>query len=156
MLNITKSIAGRLALATGVAGATIATVGLVAAPAATAGPAAAGHPASKTEVVVKERSRPHFGRILVTKTGHALYYMPRGSCTGLCLSIWPRLVMPAGKTEPRGARCLGTKAFGKNHRLQVTYRGHRLYTFADDMGISVTGNGEGGFKVAKVVTGRCK
>ena len=91
------------------------------------------------------------GRILVTVTGRALYYMPHGSCTGQCLAIWPRLVMPAGKTRPLGANCLGTSAFGTHHRLQVTYRGRRLYTFASDSGSSVTGNGVGGFKVAKVV-----
>jgi predicted lipoprotein with Yx(FWY)xxD motif len=121
---------------------------------ATTAPAAPAHPASKSAVVVKERTRPHFGKILVTVRGAALYYLPHGSCTGQCLQIWPRLVMPAGKTRPKGASCLGTKAFGRNHRLQVTYRGHRLYTFADDMGTSVTGNGVAGFKVAKVV--RCR
>jgi predicted lipoprotein with Yx(FWY)xxD motif len=115
--------------------------------------AATAHPAAKTATtafVVKERSRAHFGKILVTERGMALYYKPHGSCTGQCLAIWPRLVMPKGKTKPRGANCLGTKTFG-NHRLQVTYRGHRLYTFVDDMGTSVTGNNVQGFKVAKVV-----
>jgi len=102
-------------------------------------------------VVVKEQRRPHFGKILVTVHGAALYYLPNGSCTGQCLSIWPRLVMPAGKTVPKGASCLGTAQFGSHHRLQVTYRKHRLYTFADDSGTSVTGNGVAGFKVAKVL-----
>ena len=55
-----------------------------------------------------------------------------------------------GQDEAEGANCLGTKTLG-NHRLQVTYRGHRLYTFADDSGTSVTGNNLEGFKVAKVV-----
>jgi predicted lipoprotein with Yx(FWY)xxD motif len=138
----------RLALAT-MLSATLAAATLTGTAAASA---ATGHPASKSVVVVKERTRAHFGKILVTVHGRALYYLPHGSCTGSCLSIWPRLVMPKGKTKPKGATCLGTKTFGK-HGLQVTYRGHRLYTFVNDTGISVTGNNVAGFKVAKVV--RC-
>jgi predicted lipoprotein with Yx(FWY)xxD motif len=121
---------------------------------ATAASASAAHPATgRSAVVVKERSRPHFGKILVTVRGAALYYLPHGSCTAAsgCLAVWPRLVMPAGKTRPKGANCLGTASFGTHHRLQVTYRGKRLYTFASDMGTSVTGNGVAGFKVAKVM-----
>jgi len=123
-------------------------------PAGTAHPAMAAHAASsKSVVVVKERRRRHFGKILVTVHGKALYYLPHGSCTTAsgCLAIWPRLVMPAGKTVPKGANCLGTARFGSHHRLQVTYRKHRLYTFVDDTGTSVTGNGVDGFKVAKVL-----
>lgn len=116
----------------------------------TAAAAAPMHPATHSAVVVKERVRPHFGKILVTVHGAALYYLPSGSCTGQCLSVWPRLVMPAGKTKPEGATCLGTSAFG-HHRLQVTYRKHRLYTFTGDSGTSVNGNGVAGFKVAKVM-----
>jgi hypothetical protein len=61
--------------------------------------------------------------------------------------------MPAGKTVAKGAPCLGTKAFGTHHRLQVTYHKHRLYTFSGDSGISVNGNGVGGFKVMRLVRG---
>ena len=102
-------------------------------------------------MVVKERTRAHFGKILVTVHGAALYYLPHGSCTGQCLAVWPRLVMPSGKTVPKGASCLGTAVFGSHHRLQVTYRSKRLYTFTGDSGTSVTGNGVAGFKVAKVL-----
>ena len=108
---------------------------------------------NRSAKVVKEATRHHFGKILVTPKGSALYYQPSGSCTGQCLSVWPRLVMPAGKTMPKGAPCLGTKAFGAHHRLQVTYRKYRLYTFSGDSGTSVNGNGVGGFAVAKVVRG---
>jgi hypothetical protein len=113
-------------------------------------PAATAH-TKKTATVVKVRTRHGFGKILVTTKGRALYVLPHGSCTGSCLGIWPRLVMPKGKTIPKGATCLGTAKFGKNHRLQVTYRKMRLYTFVSDSGTSVTGNGVAGFKVAKVV-----
>lgn len=71
----------------------------------------------------------------------------------MCRAVWPRLVMPPGKTKPKGASCLGTSPFA-HHWLQVTYRKHRLYTFTGDSGGSVTGNGVAGFKVAKVMR-RC-
>ncbi len=140
------------------AGGTVLAVAL-AGTAVVAGPMAASAqtvPAhsSKSAVVVKERTRHHFGKILVTPKGRALYMLPHGSCTGACLSIWPRLVMPHGKTMPKGAKCLGTAKFGSHGRLQVTYHKMRLYTFADDSGTSVNGNGVAGFKVAKVV--RCR
>jgi predicted lipoprotein with Yx(FWY)xxD motif len=106
---------------------------------------------SKSAVVVKERTRRHFGKILVTPKGRALYVLPSGTCTGSCLTVWPRLVMPKGKTMPKGATCLATAKFGSGHRLQVTYRKMRLYTFISDSGTSVNGNGVAGFKVAKVV-----
>jgi predicted lipoprotein with Yx(FWY)xxD motif len=124
---------------------------------AMAGTQAAGthaHPAraGKTAVVAHKRTRPHFGSMLVTaKGGRALYILPRGTCTGECLAIWPRLLLPKGKTKPLGTSCLGTAKVGKTGRLQVTYGGKRVYTFADDHGHSVTGNGVGGFKVAKAV-----
>lgn len=125
----------------------VATVGVAAAQTAPG-------PASHSAKVVLQRHRAHFGKILVTpRAGMALYFKPHGRCTGSCLAIWPRLVMPRGKTIPRGARCLGTAHFGRHHRLQVTYHGKRLYTFVQDMGHSVTGNNVEGFKVAKVI--RC-
>ncbi len=108
---------------------------------------------SRSAVVVKARTRHHFGKILVTTKGRALYVLPHGTCTGGCLSAWPRLVMPKGKTMPKGAMCLGTKKFGSHGRRQVTYRKMRLYTFVDDSGTSVNGNNVSGFKVARVV--RC-
>jgi hypothetical protein len=123
-------------------------------PAASAHPATAAQPAAgRSAVVVKERVRGHFGKILVTVSGKALYFLPHGSCTASsgCLAIWPRLMMPAGKTVPKGANCLGTARVGSHHRLQVTYRKHRLYTFVNDSGTSVTGNNVSGFKVAKVL-----
>jgi predicted lipoprotein with Yx(FWY)xxD motif len=137
----------RVAVAIVLAGTTaVATVGVAAAQTA---PAQVSHSAT----VVLQRHRVHFGNILVTpRGGMALYFLPRGTCTRSCLSIWPRLVMPRGKTVPKGAPCLGTARFGSHHRLQVTYHGRRLYTFVDDSGHSVTGNGFQGFKVAKVVT----
>jgi predicted lipoprotein with Yx(FWY)xxD motif len=107
---------------------------------------------TRTARMVKIRNRMGIGRMLVTAgAGKALYILPHASCTGGCLSVWPRLVLPRGKTVPTGASCLGTKPFGAHHRLQVTYHGQRLYTFADDSGTSVSGDGLEGFKAARVV-----
>ena len=107
---------------------------------------------ARTAPMVKIRNRMGIGRMLVTaRTGRALYILPGSSCTAGCLTVWPRLVLPRGKTIPTGASCLGAKRFGAHHRLQVTYHGHRLYTFVQDSGISVTGDGLEGFGAARVV-----
>jgi predicted lipoprotein with Yx(FWY)xxD motif len=112
-------------------------------------------PATQKKVqVVKVVTRKPFGKMLATVHGASLYYMPKGSCTGECLTIWPPLVMKKGSTAtPTGTKCLATAKF-KTLR-QVTYRGHRLYTFTGDSGTSVNGNGEGGFVVAKVSAKAC-
>ena len=44
---------------------------------------------------------------------HTLYIESSGTCTGGCLTIWPPLLMPKGKTKPAGvASGLGTTALG--------------------------------------------
>jgi predicted lipoprotein with Yx(FWY)xxD motif len=110
--------------------------------------------AHKKITVVKVVNRKPIGKMLATVKGRSLYYMPKGSCTGQCLSVWPPLTLPKGsKATPEGTKCLGTAKFGK--LSQVTYRGHKLYTFVDDSGSSVNGNGEGGFVAAKISTKAC-
>ena len=106
--------------------------------------------------VVKVVTRKPFGKMLANTKGKgaSLYYMPKGKCGAACLSFWPPLLLPKGsKATPIGVACLRTVKFGK--RTQITYRGHRLYTFTSDTGTSVTGNGLAGFVVAKVKTGKC-
>ncbi|MGO8955949.1 MAG: hypothetical protein ACLQFR_01035 [Streptosporangiaceae bacterium] len=156
MRNLARIGSGRLLLAAGssllIAGAGISGA-TIASASTTHVQAKSTAVINRSATVVKEATRHHFGKILVTTRGRALYYLPSGPCTGQCLSVWPRLVMPAGKTMPKGAPCLGTKSFGSHHRLQVTYRKHLLYTFTSDSGTSVNGNGVGGFLVAKVVRG---
>lgn len=119
--------------------------------AAMAAPAAT--PKMKVVQIVK---RKPIGKMLATTKGKgaSLYYMPKGKCTGSCLSFWPPLLLPKGsKATPTGVACLGKAKFGK--RTQITYRGRPLYTFTSDMGTSVTGNGVAGFVAAKVKTGKC-
>lgn len=138
---------------------TVTKVGLVArvgvAIAATAGisvatlmPAQAAVLAGKGATVVQVVNRSPIGNMLATTGGASLYIHPSGPCTGGCLSVWPELVMPAGKTKPKGAECLTTVS--NSGGLQVSYRNQPLYTFTGDSGTSVNGNGVGGFKAAKV------
>jgi predicted lipoprotein with Yx(FWY)xxD motif len=115
-------------------------------------PAAWAHAArGKPAVVVQVVNRAPFGPMLANTQGLSLYTVS-GPCTGGCLTIWPQLLMPRGKTIPMGATGLGTKkvTVGGRRALQVTYKGLPLYTFNGDSGNSVNGNGVGGFKVATV------
>lgn len=108
---------------------------------------------TKSATVVKVVTRHPFGKMLAKTNGRSLYILPKGSCTGICLGSWPPLFMPKGKTKPLGTKCLGTVKF--QGKLQVTYRGKKLYTFTGDTGSSVTGNGLSGFKAAKISTKAC-
>jgi predicted lipoprotein with Yx(FWY)xxD motif len=112
---------------------------------------AAAAPRSGSATVVKVATRGSFGRILTTVGGRTLYKHPNGACTGSCLSVWPPLLMPRGKTIPKGIAGLRTVVLASGRR-QVTYRHHRLFTFVNDSGTSVNGNGVAGFLVAKVVS----
>jgi predicted lipoprotein with Yx(FWY)xxD motif len=114
------------------------------------GARAAATPRSGSATVVKVATRGSFGRILTTVGGRTLYKHPHGPCTGSCLSVWPPLLMPRGKTVPKGIAGLRTVVLASGRR-QVTYRHRRLYTFVSDSGTSVNGNGVAGFLVAKVV-----
>jgi predicted lipoprotein with Yx(FWY)xxD motif len=114
------------------------------------GPAQAASPNSLGATVVQVVNRSPIGNMLATTSGASLYFQPTGTCTGGCLTIWPPLLMPAGKTKPKGAACLSTVMTSQG--LQVTYHSKRLYTFTGDSGTSVNGNGVGGFKAAKVTT----
>lgn len=106
--------------------------------------------------VVKVVSRRPVGKMLATtgNPGESLYYMPTGTCDVGCQSIWPPLVLPKGSTAvPTGVACLSTASMGQSR--QITYRGHRLYTFVSDSGSSVNGDGVAGFVAARVQAGRC-
>jgi predicted lipoprotein with Yx(FWY)xxD motif len=106
--------------------------------------------------VVKVVSRRPVGKMLATTAnpGASLYYLPTGTCGASCQSSWPPLVLPKGSTAvPTGVTCLGTAKLGLQR--QITYRGHRLYTFVGDSGSSVNGDGFAGFVAARVQTSRC-
>jgi len=122
------------------------------APAANAArqPATVAHKMNPKAKVVHKAKRGTFGKILVTASNRAsLYVAPGNTCTGSCLVIWPPLLMPPGKTVPKGSSGLGTEPFGIG-QLQVTYHGMGLYTFISDIGTSLYGNNVNGFVAAKV------
>jgi predicted lipoprotein with Yx(FWY)xxD motif len=110
--------------------------------------AEAATPAGHGAVVVQVVNRSPVGNMLATTGGASLYIHPSGACTGSCLSVWPPLLMPAGKTKPKGAQCLTTVSTASG--LQVSYHNQPLYTFTSDSGTSLNGNGVGGFKAAKI------
>jgi predicted lipoprotein with Yx(FWY)xxD motif len=103
----------------------------------------------KPTVVVKEVTRGSFGEILTNIHMKALYTDNGAACTGSCLSVWPPLVMPKGKTMPAGISGLGTTPFGTG-KLQVTYQGKPLYTFAPDTKKTVSGQGVNSFFVVQI------
>jgi len=95
--------------------------------------------AAKAPVIV--RTDKTFGRILLTPGHKALYYWGvekqarRIACTGICLKQWPPLIVKSRAAVP--GRLPGVKGtFGvvrrPDGRLQVTYKGLALYTYADD------------------------
>ncbi len=104
---------------------------------------------TKPTVVVKVVARGSFGDILTTVKKKALYIDTTPPCTGSCLTIWPPLLMPKGKTTPAGVTGLGTTPFGTG-QLQVTYNGMPLYLFYTDTKKTVSGQGVGGFEVVQV------
>jgi predicted lipoprotein with Yx(FWY)xxD motif len=138
----------RLALTGGAALGVVALAGAMP-PASVASAHDARGKTPKTAVVVEVVNRAPYGQMLATVSGSSLYTAP-GSCTGGCLTIWPRLLMPKGKKIPLGMSGLGTVKVKGSHMagLQVTFNGKPLYRFNGDMGNSVNGNGVGGFMVA--------
>jgi predicted lipoprotein with Yx(FWY)xxD motif len=102
--------------------------------------------AAGTPLVGTAHSARLHATILVNRSGHALYNLSaerkgRFICTdGTCLSFWHPLVVPKG-TRPTGRVPLGTIR-RPDGRMQVTYKGAPLYTFARDTRPGQT-NGEG-------------
>ena len=74
--------------------------------------------------------------VLVNRSGHTLYHLSvehRGHficANSTCLSFWHPLVVAKG-TKPAGRVPLGT-VMRPDGKMQVTYKGEPLYTFAED------------------------
>ena len=111
---------------------------------------------SRPELVVRSEVVKPFGRVLVDAKGYALYTYASDSknhsnCVASCLSVWPALVVAKGaRPIGRGVGRLGD--FRRSDGAwQVTYAGRPLYTFTSDARPNeVSGNGVGGFHVARV------
>jgi predicted lipoprotein with Yx(FWY)xxD motif len=112
----------------------------------TAGTASGTTHAARATVTVRTTS---LGKVLVNQNGRTLYLFERdrrgkSMCAGSCASFWPALLTgakPRAGTTAVKASLLGTIR-RSNGKMQVTYRGHPLYTFKLDKGPGQT-NGEG-------------
>lgn len=126
-------------------------------PAASPSPSAAksastpgAQPAAQSVFPVEAMSRASYGKILVSDSGATLYrYTPdkpnTPTCTGSCAMAWPPDLLPAGSmaVPSGGLTGLGSVTLPDGRR-QLTYNKMPLYTFADDHGTSVNGQGIGG------------
>jgi predicted lipoprotein with Yx(FWY)xxD motif len=109
--------------------------GLAAALAAAVAAASSG---SASSGAVVKTATTSLGTILVNAKGRTLYMFlkdktNKSNCSGQCATFWPPLLTSGKPTAKGGAKAslLGTtkRAGGK---LQVTYKGHPLYTYSLD------------------------
>jgi predicted lipoprotein with Yx(FWY)xxD motif len=76
--------------------------------------------------------------ILVTMHGRTLYHLTGETtthwmCARSCTSLWPPLLVPSRARHSKLGKVRGLgKARRPDGKLQVTYKGHPLYTFAND------------------------
>ena len=101
---------------------------------------------------VKIEQTPSLGKVIANAKGRTLYLFrgdsgTKSACYGRCAQYWPPL-LTTGKPVAAGgalASLLGT-AKRKDGTTQVTYKGHPLYTFAEDKQAGqTTGEGSDGF-----------
>jgi len=103
--------------------------------AALIGTAAVAFAASGTVVTWRKTS---IGNAITTSSGHTLYLFradhgTTSACYSKCATFWPPL-LTTGKPTAAGrvkASLLGTTK-RTDGKLQVTYKGHPLYTFVED------------------------
>lgn len=113
--------------------------------------AATASAASGGSVVKVEKTK--LGTIVATPKGRALYMWRAdkartSACYGQCATYWPPLLTSSAR--PRGGAGIQASLLGttrrKDGKLQVTYAGHPLYTFAGDSAAGqANGEGSNGF-----------
>jgi predicted lipoprotein with Yx(FWY)xxD motif len=99
-----------------------------------------------TAALVKTATVAKVGKVLVDKQGFTLYVHKtdpknKSVCTGSCSALWPPLTVTS-----MSEKISSMPGFGVIHRtggvLQVTYKGHPLYTYKGDTAPGQA-NGEG-------------
>jgi predicted lipoprotein with Yx(FWY)xxD motif len=107
---------------------------------------AGAYAASGTSVRVEQT--PAIGKVIANSHGRTLYLFradhgTTSACYGACATFWPPLVTGAKPLAVSGVKAslLGTTK-RKDGKLQVTYKGHPLYTFLEDKKAGQT-TGEG-------------
>ncbi|MET9895655.1 hypothetical protein ABZZ47_36765 [Streptomyces sp. NPDC006465] len=111
------------------------------------GQAARSAVSASSSATVSTTSGP-LGKILVNSKGHTLYLFQsdktnKSTCNGDCAKAWPPLKAHGKPTAGGGvnSKLLSTITRSDGAK-QVTYKGHPLYTFADDTKAGQT-NGQG-------------
>jgi predicted lipoprotein with Yx(FWY)xxD motif len=109
-------------------------------------------PAAVNNAVLVTKSSSSAGSYLADPNGNTLYIYGAdtsgvSNCTSSCLSAWPAY-QDTGSTSGLPTN-IGTIKRPDNGETQYTYKGMPLYYFASDTKGQVTGNGVGGFSVAK-------
>jgi predicted lipoprotein with Yx(FWY)xxD motif len=98
--------------------------------------AAAAHASSPA--VVKVEQTASLGNVIANAQGKTLYLFradsgPKSDCYGQCAKYWPPLLTtgkPVAENAAKGSLLGTTKR--KDGTIQVTYKGHPLYTFVED------------------------
>ncbi len=116
-----------------------------------------GSAAGALQIAVNAQSAK--GPFLVGPDGKTLYVFSKdtatsSACEGQCAQTWPPVTLPAGASLPSVAAATGTFATitRSDGSMQLTYKGHPLYTYSGDSNPGDTnGDGVGGlWSVAKV------
>jgi predicted lipoprotein with Yx(FWY)xxD motif len=122
------------------------TLALVAGCALALGVVTAAAGSESTAVVKVEKTK--IGKVVTNSKGFTLYmfrkdHAHKSSCYGSCAKFWPPLLTTGKPSAGRGAKAalLGTTK-RTDGKLQVTYKGYPVYTFALDKKPGQT-NGEG-------------
>jgi predicted lipoprotein with Yx(FWY)xxD motif len=101
--------------------------------------------------IVKTKTASGIGQYLANSNGAALYTYSGdtkgvSNCTGSCADDWPPYSPSSSSATLPANITIITRSDGS---MQYAYKGQPLYTFASDPSGQVTGNGVGGFSVAK-------
>ncbi|MEZ0064565.1 putative lipoprotein with Yx(FWY)xxD motif [Streptacidiphilus sp. MAP12-20] len=138
MNRVIAITAGAAAVATLAVGCSSSTKNSVSSPPSSSAPAA-------TTALHAQSSK--YGQILVDGSGRTLYLLTadtgaKSSCNGTCTSVWPPDHTTGTPTNSGVTASLVGTTTRTDHTAQVTYKGHPLYTFAQDSKAGDV-NGEG-------------
>ena len=113
---------------------------------------AAALPAAASSGTMVKSATTSLGNTIVNSSGHTLYLFradhgTTSACYGQCATYWPPLLTTA---KPVAAGRVKESLLGttkrKDGKLQVTYKGHPLYTFVQDAKAGqTTGEGSNNF-----------
>jgi len=117
---------------------------------ATSGATNSPAPSASSGALLQTKSSASAGSYLANNQGQALYTYDKdtsgvSNCSGSCLSAWPIYEANPAVVLPENVTTI-KRSDGK---LQYAYKGLPLYTFVSDPNGQATGNGIGGFHLAR-------